>query len=679
MHFIGMLAFVVPIPMSYDIGLTALSLVLAIVVTGGAFYIISADATSRLRLALGGIFMGLGIVAMHYSGMAAMRGHAELGYDRLFVALSVIIAISASTAALWLAFQTIDPWQKLVAALVMGVAISGMHYTGMEAAVFTAHSSVPEAPANANLNQTNLALALAGITFVILAFASIASLSQQKRAGEALRESEERWRAVFENNPTMYFMVDGAGTIVDVNPFGAEQLGYTVDDLVGRPVLNVFHEADRDAAQRNVAACFEQPGRTMVWEFRKRRKDGTMLWVRETARTMQIKHRPIALIVCEDVSERMRAEYLARQVFETSPDRISIVGRDYRYQRVNPAFERRYGMPAETFVGKHVAEFLGWEGFEKTAKAYYARCFAGEQVSYAGWFDIAFGRRYLSVTYSPLRPASERVEAVLVISRDLTEHILVSEGLREAQRELAHANRLTTMGQLTASIAHEVNQPIASTVTNAQAALRWLDARTPNLEETRQALSRIVNDGMRAGDVIHRIRALIKKVPTRTDRFDINDAISDVVALTRSELSSNGVSLQTRFAQGLPPIKGDRVQLQQVILNLIVNAIEAMSGVNTVKRELSISTKIDTSSGALVAVRDSGPGLDPANLEHLFDAFYTTKSSGMGMGLSICRSIIEAHEGRIWAEANVPQGAAFQFILPLADRAVPQRQPSTGP
>ncbi len=234
---------------------------------------------------------------------------------------------------------------------------------------------------------------------------------------------------------------------------------------------------------------------------------------------------------------------------------------------------------------------------------------------------------------------------------------------REVQMELAHANRVATMGQLTASIAHEVNQPIAATVTNAQAALRWLDSRPPDLEETRLALSRILNSGIRAGNVLDRIRALIQKVPARTDRFDINDTILDVVVLTRSELSSNRVSLQTQFAQGLPLVQGDRVQLQQVILNLIVNAIEAMSGVSEA-RELWISTEINASTGALVAVRDSGPGLDPASLEHLFDAFYTTKSSGMGMGLSICRSIIEAHGGRIWAEANVPQGAAFQFTLP---------------
>src|SRR5713101_179121 len=226
MHFIAMLAFNIPIPMSYEIGLTTLSLVVAIFVTGAGFHFINRQSAPPLPLVFSGIFMGLGIAAMHYIGMAAMREHAELSYDFLFVALSLAIAIGASTAALWLAFRTTDLGPKLVAAVVMGVAISGMHYTAMRAASFTAHGPVPEIQQHAGLDQTNLALLVAGITFVILAFALIASLSEQKRAEEALRQSEERWRAVFENNPTMYFMLDAACTIVSVNPFGAEQLGY---------------------------------------------------------------------------------------------------------------------------------------------------------------------------------------------------------------------------------------------------------------------------------------------------------------------------------------------------------------------------------------------------------------------------------------------------------------------
>jgi C4-dicarboxylate-specific signal transduction histidine kinase len=237
--------------------------------------------------------------------------------------------------------------------------------------------------------------------------------------------------------------------------------------------------------------------------------------------------------------------------------------------------------------------------------------------------------------------------------------------------ELAHANRVATMGQLSASIAHEVNQPIAAAITNAHAALRWLGARPPDLEEVRQALGRILRDGNRAGDVIGRIRDLIRKAPPRKDGLEINEAILEVIALTRGEVVKNGVCVQTQLAEGLPLIQGDRVQLQQVILNLIINAVEAMSGAGGGSRELLISTGIAEPDGVLVMVRDSGPGLAPASLERLFEAFYTTKPGGLGMGLSVCRSIIEAHSGRLWATANLPQGAVFQFTVPAHPDSAP--------
>ncbi|MEA2944842.1 MAG: hypothetical protein QOI40_172, partial [Alphaproteobacteria bacterium] len=265
----------------------------------------------------------------------------------------------------------------------------------------------------------------------------------------------------------------------------------------------------------------------------------------------------------------------------------------------------------------------------------------------------------------------ERRDQGVAFVLDLTERRQVEENLRESERryretqmELAHANRVTTMGQLTASIAHEINQPIAAVVTNAYAALRWLGGHPPDLEEARQALDSIIKDGIRAGDVIGRIRALIKKVPSRHDRLDINEAIRDVTELTRPELLQNGISLRTELAMGLPFIQGDRIQLQQVILNLIINAVEAMTDVGKGARDLLISTAEEKPEGIRVAVRDSGLGLAPDSLERLFDPFYTTKASGMGMGLSICRSIIEAHGGRVWAAANVPQGATFHFVLP---------------
>jgi hypothetical protein len=238
--------------------------------------------------------------------------------------------------------------------------------------------------------------------------------------------------------------------------------------------------------------------------------------------------------------------------------------------------------------------------------------------------------------------------------------------LQSVQAELARVSRVTTLGQLTASIAHEIAQPIGSARNNARAALNFLDRQPADLGEVREALACVVGDADRARDIIDRIRDHIKKAPPRKHRFDLNEAINEVVALARSAITENGVSVQTRLAEGLFPVQGDRVQLQQVVLNLILNAVEAMGSVEAGARELLISTQQNQTNGVLMAVRDSGPGIDPEHVERVFEAFYTTKTSGVGMGLAICRSIIDAHGGRLWAGANEPRGAVFQFTLPSA-------------
>jgi signal transduction histidine kinase len=235
---------------------------------------------------------------------------------------------------------------------------------------------------------------------------------------------------------------------------------------------------------------------------------------------------------------------------------------------------------------------------------------------------------------------------------------------REMQSELAHANRVATMGQLTASIAHEIKQPIATARNNARAALNFLEKSPPDVAEVREALTCIVNDTDRASDIVDRIGSLIKKAPTRKEVVDLNAAILEVTALTQSEAVKSGVTVGTQLAGELPPIRCDRVQLQQVMLNLIVNAIQSMSGVEDGKRELHISTVRAEPDGVCVAVRDAGPGLRLESLPRLFEPFYTTKPDGMGMGLSICRSIIEAHGGRLWATSCEPRGALFQFTIP---------------
>jgi C4-dicarboxylate-specific signal transduction histidine kinase len=230
--------------------------------------------------------------------------------------------------------------------------------------------------------------------------------------------------------------------------------------------------------------------------------------------------------------------------------------------------------------------------------------------------------------------------------------------------ELAHANRVAMMGQLTASIAHEINQPIGAAITYANAALSWLRAQPPNWEEVRQALGFILESGVRAGEVIERSRALVKKAPPRKDRVDINEAILEVLALVRAEVAKHEVSAKTRLEEDLPPVRGDRVQLQQVMLNLLINAIEAMRGMDEGPRELLISTEATDPDAVLVTVRDSGPGFPPEIAERIFESFYTTKPGGLGMGLSICHSIIDAHEGRLWTTASPANGAVFQFRLP---------------
>jgi len=260
--------------------------------------------------------------------------------------------------------------------------------------------------------------------------------------------------------------------------------------------------------------------------------------------------------------------------------------------------------------------------------------------------------------------------AVLETNNDITERKRAEEALQKVQTELTHVTRVMTLGELTASIAHEVNQPLAAIVTNGNACLRWLAGVTPNLSEARQAVERIIKDSYRASEVIARIRTLVKKTPPRNDWVDLNEVIVEVLALAQNEARRNRVLLKRQLKHDLPRVRGDRVQLQQVVLNLIMNGLEAIARNKDGTRELSISSDADEANNVTIAVRDSGEGLDSANLERVFDAFYTTKPEGMGMGLAISRTIIESHGGRLWAAANMPKGAVFQFTLSTgAERA----------
>jgi PAS domain S-box-containing protein len=452
--------------------------------------------------------------------------------------------------------------------------------------------------------------------------------------------------------------------------YGIEQ--HQLSSWQGR-ALELVHAQDRARLVEAIAAAANGDGRFDV-EFRAVRPNGDVRIVHSRGEATQDvpDGRLRAFGTLQDITELRHAqedlsasEQLTRHVFESAPDAMAVIGRDYRYRRLNPVYERSWNMPAEQIVGLHVSDLHGSEIFEQILKPRMDRCFAGEQVAFAEWFTNRSGRFYYSVIYAPLRLGSDQVEAALAITRDLTDHMLASQALRDAEAALARVNRVTTLGVLAASIAHEVNQPLGAITASAAACTRWLAAQPPEMEKARSALQRIVADGRRAGQVVDRIRALVNRRAPRRSRVDLNEAILEVIALTRDEVRRNAIRLDTSLAPDVPPIDGDRVQLQQVVLNLLVNAIEAMKGSGASSRELRIGSARDDANTVTVEVRDSGPGVDPGHMDRLFEAFYSTKDDGIGMGLSISRSIIEAHGGRLWVTRNVPCGAAFRFSLPV--------------
>ncbi|WP_201456039.1 PAS domain-containing sensor histidine kinase [Bradyrhizobium macuxiense] len=491
---------------------------------------------------------------------------------------------------------------------------------------------------------------------------------------EALRNSEAQWREVFEHNPVMYFMVDAAGTVLSVNSFGAAQLGYSVDELLGQSVLIVFAAEDRHLVQDNVSACLDNIGQTHSWEIRKVRKDGSRLWVRENAKAVRrLDDQLIVLIACEDITQRKQAENALQQseMYLAEAQRLSHTG--------------SFGWRVASGEIIWSEETFRMFGFDKVPSIKHntvlQRVHPDDRARVRRTIDRASSDREdfehgyrLLMPDGAIKHVYARAHAVINASgdtefigavTDVTARKRAEAELHESQANLAHVTRVTALGELAASIAHEVNQPLAAVVTNAAACLRWLDRAPPDLNEARGAAEAIIKDGKRAGEVIQRVRALVNKTIDQKAPLAINDVINEVIGLVQHELLSHRVSLRLELTPGLPLVPADRIQLQQVILNLVINGIEAMQPVTDRPRELVIRTRQDDARHILVAVSDCGLGVAAENADRLFDAFFTTKSAGMGMGLSICRSIIDAHGGRLSMAGNAGPGATFQFTLPL--------------
>lgn len=648
-----------------------------------------------------------------------------------------------------------------------------------------------------------------GIEFV----GAVMDQTAAKQAEEALRLSEQQWRDVFENNPTMYFMVDAHGTIIAVNPFGAEQLGYKVDELVGQPVLKLFFDADRAGAQSHLDQCLQQLGRSMNWELRKVRKDGEVLWVRETARAVLRGNHPVVLIACEDITERKSAEEKIRQqeieirqVIEFVPEHVAVLGPDRSRLYINHAALNYHGITLEQWrdTDRHIlqaphkfvhpedwgriasegAKFLSgiphdlearlqrkdgtyrwflfrynpmrdaqgniqrwyvaatdiedlkqaeqklrqseaylaeaqrlshtgswagtpaanrityWSeecyrvlGFDPHAglphfETFFQRIYPDDQAHVAEMMERSTQGKMMSefdfriihpsgeirdihvVGHPVLSPSGEHIESVGTVI-DVTERKRAEkerERLRQAQADLARVSRMTTMGELTASLAHEVNQPIAAAITNASACLRWLTRDSPELDEARAAASRMLESGKRATEIIKRIRRPFEKGPALREPVDLNEVIREMTALVYGEATQHNIVVRVVLEEDLPQVIGDHLQLQQVLMNLMLNGIDAMKSVERT-RELVISSQRDGKDQVAVSVSDTGVGLRPNEESQIFEPFFTTKVHGTGMGLSISRSIVESHGGRLGAAANSPCGASFFLTLPVTVQA----------
>lgn len=544
-------------------------------------------------------------------------------------------------------------------------------------------------------------------------FGTLQDVTELRRAEEELRASDARFRTFVDHATDGFFLHDEQLTIVDVNRYACDRLGYSREELIGMHARH-FDAGLDDASAARIAERLGA-GETVTFESRHRCKDGTLFPVEVRLRRFRLGERVLGLSLVRDITERKRAEQRmlaqhavaralseARSLDEAGPMILRSICESLDWDlgalwRIDPetevlrcaqlwhkpelqaaafeeatrssAFAPGVGLPGRVWSSRAPAcvhDVLEDEGFLRAGPAR----LDGLHAAFA--FPILLGDEVLGVidflSREIRQPDPDLLSTMATIGSQVGQFIerkRAEASLQQAQAQLAHVARVTTMGELTASIAHEVNQPLGAMVTSAAACARWLAAEPPQMEKAQRALERIVSDGKRAGQVIGRVRSLLKRQPPQLELLDLNKAIREVVELARGEAWRHDVGLQARLADGLPPVRGDRVQLQQVFLNLFVNAIEAMSGIEGRPRVLSVVTADDGPGTLRVEVRDTGPGVDPARAQQLFDAFYTTKPEGIGMGLAISRSIIEAHGGRLSVVPNEPNGAAFLVSLPL--------------
>jgi PAS domain S-box-containing protein len=509
---------------------------------------------------------------------------------------------------------------------------------------------------------------------------------RSKRVDAALAHSEARFRALVRALSSLVWTTAADGQIIDMPEWRA-LTGITVEEIRGWGWLNSLHPDDRDRTGVIWQAAVDARSYYET-EYRIRRRDGQYAWYqsrgvpvlendgsirewvgclidiedRKRATQQQLEAEKALRDLNETLEQRVEAEARERaRIWNVSQDLLVVIDSEGKYLNVNPAWTAALGWSEADLVG-NTWEWLVHPGDREKTQAELGRLFKGRRTLR---FENRLRRndgtyRGLSWTAVPDRGL------IYAVARDVTELKNAEEQLRASRRELAAVNRRTTMGQMTASIAHEINQPLAAIMMHAESGLRWLINEEPDLDKVRAIFRAIADDGYRAGEVIASTRSMFGKGRSEMSAVSVTAILGNVLALVNEEFERHQISVKNETLHKLPQVMAERVQLQQVFLNLFMNAIDAMSSVTDRARVLTIKSRLDVSDGVLITLEDSGTGIDVSHMDRIFDAFFTTKSDGMGMGLSICRSIIESHGGQLSAKPGHPHGSVFQIVLPAA-------------
>jgi len=687
MHYIGMLAFILPIPVAYHWPTVLLSLLAAILASLVALGVVSRQEMGPFRALAGSVLMGAGIASMHYIGMAAMRLPAICQFNSFLVILSVVFAVLISLAALWITFHFRDEKtgigrEKLAGAVVMGAAIPVMHYTGMAAASFTASGMSADLSHAVSISTLGTA-GIAAVTFIVLGLALLTSWVDRRFAAQTFERQEQKLQrsetylaeAQRLSKTGSFGWMPSTGEIIwSEETFRIFQYDRTTIPTV-ELVLQRVHPEDVGLVQQTIERV-TQDGKGFDFEHRLLMPDSSVKYVRvvghpltnDESGNFEFVGAVMDVTAAKQVEQtlREREAYLAeaQRLTHTGSGAWRVPGGEALY--LSEEWYRIYGFDPKEGLSAWKERLRRMHPEDQARVQEIKDRAIGEKSDYEVDHRILLPDGTVKHTHTvghPVLNASGDVEQFVCTMMDVTERKQAEEALRQARAELARISRVTTMGELTASLAHEVNQPIAAAVTDANTCLRWLKRDDPDFEEACAAASRVIKDATRAAEIISRIGLLFKKSAPQRELVDVNEIIREMVVLLRGETTRYNILVGTDLAADIPQLMADRVQLQQVLMNLMINGIEAMKNTDTT-RELAIKSRRVETDEVVVSVNDTGVGLPLQRTEHIFNAFFTTKPHGTGMGLRISRSIIESHGGRLWAGDNCPHGASFYFTLP---------------